>query len=110
MPTDETPIQQTSRHLREGNERIAKQEALIVRLEQDGHDSLLPQARELLAQLHGLQRAGQEHLDREVAKAADASPASLAWARRSAAGLAGARARTRGVDRAGDLAEIEQHL
>ena len=61
----ESALEQTQRHVREGAERIAKQEALIEELARDGHDAMLPDAREFLDQLKTIQALGVEHLARE---------------------------------------------
>ena len=65
----ETPLEQTQRHVTEGEARIAKQQALIERLERESRDHpMLPEARKLLADMHGFQELGEEHLEREKAK------------------------------------------
>ena len=69
MKSAESPLEQTRRHVTEGEQRIARQETLIEELEQDGHANLLPAARELLAQLQSAQQLGREHLQREERKA-----------------------------------------
>ena len=69
MESLETPLEQTQRHVTEGEERMAKQEALIERLKQGGEESkMVPAAQELLGQMHEFQKLGTEHLDREKAK------------------------------------------
>ena len=64
----ETQLEQCQRHVSQGAERIARQEALLARLERDGHEHMLPDARTLLTALQATQRLGEEHLAREVAK------------------------------------------
>ncbi len=64
----ETPLEQCQRHVTEGAERIVRQEALIVELERDGHEHMLPDARAMLATLQTSQMLGEEHLARETAK------------------------------------------
>ena len=71
METSETPLEQTQRHVKEGKDRIAKQQALIAELAHDGHDGMLPAAQELLAQLNASQQLGREHLEREQTKKSD---------------------------------------
>ena len=69
MNSPETPLEQTQRHVTEGEERIVRQEALIERLEHgEGEREMLPAAQEFLAQMHGFQVQGEEHLAREKAK------------------------------------------
>lgn len=68
--TPETPLEVADRHVREGEERIAKQRALIAELERDQHGQLLPGARELLAQLEASQRLVREHQQHEQRHAA----------------------------------------
>ena len=70
MLYSESPLEQTQRHVTEGGERIAKQEALIEHLRQEGGENhpLLADARKLLADMHEFQELGQEHLEREKAK------------------------------------------
>ncbi len=69
MESVEDPQEQAQRHVTEGLQRIATQEALIQELERDGHDEMLPAARALLAEMQKLQRLGSEHLQRERAEA-----------------------------------------
>ncbi len=57
------------RHVTEGRERIARQEALIAELTRDGHHGMLPQANDVLAALRESQALAEEHLAREIAKA-----------------------------------------
>ncbi len=64
----ETPLEQCQRHVSEGVERIAKQEALIAGLERDGHEQMVPAAQTLLTALKATQQLGEEHLAREIAK------------------------------------------
>ena len=67
MDSPESALEQAKRHVREGEERIAKQEGLIARLERDGHAALLPAARALLAQMQAAQALSCEHLKTEEA-------------------------------------------
>ena len=61
------------RHVREGADRITRQQALITTLIRDGHNGMLPQAYDLLAQLEGVQAMSKEHLARYQAEAASGS-------------------------------------
>ncbi len=70
MSSSETPLEQTQRHVTEGEARLAGQEALIARLEQEGNEEMLSAARGLLVQMREFQKLGQEHLEREKAKMA----------------------------------------
>ncbi|WP_426954244.1 hypothetical protein [Muricoccus radiodurans] len=70
METNETPLQQAKRHLAEGDDRISKQEALIVKLVTEGPETELPAAQALLASMHQSQALGRQHLARELAKVA----------------------------------------
>ena len=71
MESSETPLEQTQRHVKEGEDRIAKQQALIAELAHDGHDGMLPAAQELLAQFNTTQQLSREHLEREQTKESD---------------------------------------
>ena len=57
----ESPFEMAERHIREGEEHVAKQKALIVELERDGHDNMLPAARELLALFEQTLATHREH-------------------------------------------------
>lgn len=70
MLCPETSLEQTQRHVTEGQARLARQEALVARLRQEDHLELLSAAQGLLAQMHEFQELGQEHLEREQAKVA----------------------------------------
>lgn len=70
----ESASEDTKRHVREGEERIAKQERLIAKLERDGHENSLPAARALLAQMKASQELSCEHLRRDEAKPPGALP------------------------------------
>ena len=59
----ETHREMAWRHLVEGYDRIERQEMLIGRLVRDGHERLLPLARQVLADLLEYQEAVQKHLD-----------------------------------------------
>ncbi len=69
MEAQETPLEQTQRHVTEGEERIAKQKALIERLKHGGAEhEMLPAAEEMLVQMHEFQKQGEKHLEREKQK------------------------------------------
>jgi hypothetical protein len=56
----ETELQVAERHVREGEERIARQEALIRELDRDGHPATAEMGRKVLVTLNeslGLARA-----------------------------------------------------
>ena len=57
----ESVLEMAARHVREGEEHIAKQRALIAELERDGHDNMLPAARELLATFEQTLATHREH-------------------------------------------------
>ena len=61
----ESAIEQAERHVREGEEHIAKQRALLAELEQQGHRHEADQARKTLAVLEESMRLHREHLERE---------------------------------------------
>ena len=69
----ETRLAMAERHVREGADRITRQQALITTLIRDGHNGMLPQAHDLLAQLEGVQAMSKEHLARYQAEAASGS-------------------------------------
>ena len=52
------------RHVREGANRIIRQHALIATLTRDGHNDMLFQADDLLAQLEDVQAMSEKHLAR----------------------------------------------
>ena len=56
----ENPLEQALRHLREGKERVAKQEALVAALRTDGQDT--KNAEELLSELERLVVLARRHL------------------------------------------------
>ena len=55
-------LEQAERHIIEGAERIAKQEALLASLDRDGYDTV--EAVKLLGLLRDLQEQGIIHRDR----------------------------------------------
>jgi hypothetical protein len=44
----ETPLEMERRHVREGEERITRQEAIIAKLDKDNHSNVAISGRELL--------------------------------------------------------------
>ena len=74
MDKPESALEAAQRHVREGEERIAQQQGLIERLARDGHEHLLPAARELLAQIEHAHGLSCEHLERIEAKPPGALP------------------------------------
>jgi hypothetical protein len=73
MDKDETPLQMATRHLREGDVRIGKQEDLIVEMEVGGREEQLPLAHALLAKMHAFQAEGRKHMEYEMSKYDSAS-------------------------------------
>ena len=67
----ETPLQMTERHVREGEQRIANQKALIARLKHVGNAVPIDEAVIILGQMEDFQRLSVEHMDRERAKRPD---------------------------------------
>lgn len=61
----ETPLQMTERHVREGEQRIAVQTAMIARLK---HAESFDAAVIFLEQMQDFQRLSVEHMHRERAK------------------------------------------
>jgi len=66
----ETPLQMAKRHVLEGQQRIAQQEALIARLLRDGLGQLLPAARTLLTTMQMTLDELEAHFVREEREAA----------------------------------------
>jgi hypothetical protein len=64
----ETPLQMTERHVREGEQRMANQKALIARLKHVGNAVPIDAAVIFLEQMEDFQRLSVEHMDRERAK------------------------------------------
>jgi hypothetical protein len=69
----ETPLQMTERHVREGEQRIANQKALIARLKHVGNAVPIDAAVIFLEQMEDFQRLSVEHMDRERAKRPDST-------------------------------------
>ena len=68
MDAAETPLEQTARHVREGDERIANQRSLIERLKESDPGDMLAAAEQFLLDMLAFQEQGREHLAREQAK------------------------------------------
>ena len=70
MGSDETPLDQAERHIREAKEHIAKQEALISELVRDGHSKQAERGRKVLATFRQTLRTAQRHrrllLEKEI--------------------------------------------
>lgn len=64
-PLEESPLEQAERHIHQGEEHIAKQRALIARLEEKGHVQLLPAAIELLTQMEQSLATHRDHAEIE---------------------------------------------
>ena len=64
----ETPLQMATRHVAEAKLRLARQERLISKLENDGHVRMLPSARALHGQMSDFLRVCRAHRDYEAAK------------------------------------------
>ena len=69
----ETRLAMAERHVREGADRITRQQALIAKFIRDGHEAMLPQAHILLTHLEDVQAMSKEHLARYQAEAASGS-------------------------------------
>ena len=76
MELFEIHLEQEQRHVTEGEQHIAKQKALIEELERDGHENMLPAAREILAHMQKLQQQSREHLHREESEAGESNQPS----------------------------------
>jgi hypothetical protein len=66
---DETLMEQAERHVREADERVARQEAILADLERAGSLELLETARSLLTILRGTRKAMRDHLEIEKTRA-----------------------------------------
>lgn len=60
--TSEDRLAQAERHVRENERRIAKQAALVERLETDGHVVPATKARKLLATFRSMNAIARDHL------------------------------------------------
>jgi hypothetical protein len=59
---NETDLERARHHVEDGKQRITEQERIIARLERDGHEALLAEARALLAQMQEIQAQFEAHL------------------------------------------------
>ncbi|MBR0651178.1 hypothetical protein GXW78_16010 [Roseomonas terrae] len=67
----ETPLEVCERHVAEGHVRIRRQLDLIYALEKAGNVGMLHQARLVLGEVMGFQRAAEEQLERERLRKAE---------------------------------------
>lgn len=58
-----TILEMAQRHVVEGQERVARQQAMIAQLERDGHENMLPQARGLLSEMIDSQCLAEKHVE-----------------------------------------------
>jgi hypothetical protein len=58
----EAPEEMLARHVREGEERLAQQQALVAFLERRGHTGILDKARRLLREMLAYQNQAENHL------------------------------------------------
>jgi hypothetical protein len=65
----ETPMEQAERHVREADERVARQETILADLERAGSLELLETARSLLTILRETREAMRDHLEIEKTRA-----------------------------------------
>jgi hypothetical protein len=65
MGASETPRQMAERHVREGEKRVARQEALVAELDRDGHGDAAARARDLLTTLRQSLQLAREHAEHE---------------------------------------------
>jgi hypothetical protein len=61
MSTPETPRNETDRHIREAEERIARQEALVAKLERRGHAAAAKHAGHVLGTLQQTLETARGH-------------------------------------------------
>jgi hypothetical protein len=66
---DETLMEQAERHVREADERVARQKTILAALERAGSLELLETARSLLTILRGTRKAMRDHLEIEKTRA-----------------------------------------
>jgi hypothetical protein len=62
----EDPLTMTRRHVLEAEGHVARQEALVAKLDRDGHAALADEAREFLATLKTSLELAREHLSTEL--------------------------------------------
>jgi hypothetical protein len=58
----ETPLEMARRYVREGADRIRRQERLVAELQRDGHMQIVPQARRILERMREYQHNFEDHL------------------------------------------------
>ena len=68
LPPEETPLQMARRHVSESEDRIERQEALVARLERQGHTEMVGEARELLAAMREFLKVSRAHLQVELGR------------------------------------------
>ena len=59
----ETPQEQAQRHVLEGEERVARQRALIEEMDRDEHPVVADQARRILETMEQTLRLSRQHLE-----------------------------------------------
>lgn len=62
MTAGESPLAMSERHVREGEQRVARQERLVAELDHEGHPEMALQAQKLLETLQDTLRLSREHL------------------------------------------------
>jgi hypothetical protein len=62
----EDPLAMTQRHVLEAEGHVVRQEALVAKLDRDGHTELAAEAREILAILKTSLELAQKHLSTEL--------------------------------------------
>lgn len=73
MAGNEDKLGEAERHVREGEQQIARLKAQIAKLENDGHFGAAEEPRRLLATFEQTQRLHVEHLELERAEKAEKS-------------------------------------
>jgi hypothetical protein len=63
MSSQETPLEQAQRHVLEGEQRVARQRAIIEEMDRDEHPAVAAQARHVLETLEETLRLSRQHLD-----------------------------------------------
>jgi hypothetical protein len=66
----ETLLEMAERHVLKGEERIARQQAVIEAMERDNHPNTAAKAREILTTMQESLRLARQHLDAERLKEA----------------------------------------
>ena len=62
---DESPLAMAARHVMEGEERVARQQAIVERMLKAGYQREAPEATKLLETMKTTLRLAREHLRRE---------------------------------------------